>query len=353
MRCACVGCYLNPYLFGLISTLAVPVCFMVETRHSKATIMPPTKPEDLSARINSSHMNSETKEILKLFLAMFTSLQLERDSKIKTIEKKMTEIQSKNTNLEKELEDIKEATEHDVSILKEEVSSLKTKIKSQENSHSAHVASLNQKLDANEQYERRDALILSGPAVPVTTDREDCKQIILNLLRDNVRLNVNPNDISTAHRIGRKPTGIDKRNIIFKLCRRDLVHDIVAACKSSKPPFFINTSLTPLRNKILYGLRLLKRKYPTIVKGCRSTPTGDVTVYVPPIGVETGEASGEETDESTDGPARGAEDVAAQAPSRSTTRTRDRRITINTKQDLSKFMSDHLKASIASLSIDW
>ena len=196
-------------------------------------------------------------------------------------------------------------------------------------------------------------MILSGPAVPETTDREDCKQIILNLLRDIIRLNVNLNDISTAHRIGREPTGIDTRNIIFKLCRRHLVHDIIAACMSSKPPFFFNTSLTPLRIKIIYGLRLLKRKYPTIVKGCRSTPTGDVTVYVPPIGVETGEASGEETVESTNGPTRGAEDVGAQAPSRSTSRGRDRRIIINTKQDLSKFMSDHLKASIGSLSIDW
>ena len=151
------------------------------------------------------------------------------------------------------------------------------------------------------------------------------------MLRDNIRLSFTPNDISTAHRIGRKHTGIDMRNIIFKLCRGDLLHDFIAACKSCKPPFFINTSLMPLRNKFLYCLRLLKRKYPTIVKGCRSTQIGDVTVYVPPIGVETGEASEEETDELTDGPARGAEDVGAQAPSRSTSRRRDRRIIINTK----------------------
>ena len=85
--------------------------------------MPPTKPEDLTARINSPHMSSETKEIIKLFQAMFTSLQLERDSKIKTLEKKMTDIRSKYVTLEKELDDIKKATEHELSILKEEVSS--------------------------------------------------------------------------------------------------------------------------------------------------------------------------------------------------------------------------------------
>ena len=119
--------------------------------------------------LSTTHMNAETKEILKLLLVMPTSLQLGRETKIKTLERKMTDIQSKSVNFEKELGDIKE-----VSILKEEVSSSKTKIKSQEVSHTAHVASLNQKLDANEQYERLDALIISGPAVPEATDREVC-----------------------------------------------------------------------------------------------------------------------------------------------------------------------------------
>ena len=68
------------------------------------------------------------------------------------------------------------------------------------------------------QYERHDALILSGPAVPETTDLEDCKQIIQILLRDIMCSKVNPNDTSTAHHIGHQPAGIDRRNIIFKLC---------------------------------------------------------------------------------------------------------------------------------------
>ena len=64
---------------------------MGETRHSKAIIMS-TKPEDVTARNDSSNMNAENEEILKLFLAMFTSVQLERDTKIETIEKKVTKI---------------------------------------------------------------------------------------------------------------------------------------------------------------------------------------------------------------------------------------------------------------------
>ena len=82
-------------------------------------------------------MNSEPKEIHKLLPAMLNSVLLERDSKIKTFEKKMTEIQIKNVTLEKELGYIKEPVEHDSSILKEELLSLKTKVKPLEVSHSA------------------------------------------------------------------------------------------------------------------------------------------------------------------------------------------------------------------------
>ena len=61
---------------------------------------------------------------------MFTTLQQERDSKIKTLEEKITDTQSKSTVLEKELDDFKKSNELDVSIMKKEVvsSSKKTKV---------------------------------------------------------------------------------------------------------------------------------------------------------------------------------------------------------------------------------
>ena len=40
---------------------------MVETRLGKKT-MPSVKPEELTAKINSSHISTESKEILKLFM---------------------------------------------------------------------------------------------------------------------------------------------------------------------------------------------------------------------------------------------------------------------------------------------
>ena len=62
---------------------------MVETRQGKKTMLC-VKPEELTAKINGSHISTETKEILKLFVALFSTIQLDRDNKIKDLDKKVT-----------------------------------------------------------------------------------------------------------------------------------------------------------------------------------------------------------------------------------------------------------------------
>ena len=51
------------------------------------------------------------------------------------------------------------------------------------------------------QYERRDALILSGPLVPPVSDGEDCKHLIQRLFRDHARLNIIISNISISNRL--------------------------------------------------------------------------------------------------------------------------------------------------------
>ena len=101
------------------------------------------------------------------------------------------------------------------------------------------------------------------------------------LLRDHVKVNINANDISAAHRIGSKPKtqGPDKRGIIVKLCRRNIKSEIFSACKNHKPPFYVNENLTPTRNKILYLLRNAKRMYPNRISSCKSFE-GKVYVFI-------------------------------------------------------------------------
>ena len=73
---------------------------------------------------------------------------------------------------------------------------------------------------------------------------------------------------------------------MFKLCRRDLKYDILSACRQQKPTFFINESLTPTRNRVLYILRRAKQKYPLKIKSVRAYE-GSVSAYLSPVGRET------------------------------------------------------------------
>ena len=84
-------------------------------------------------------------------------------------------------------------------------------------------------------------------------------------------MKINPNDISTAHRGGRKPTNqiTDRRSIIAKLCRRDIKKDLMIACRTLKSNMYINESLTPTRTSIMYVLRQAKKKKNRLV-GCSS-----------------------------------------------------------------------------------
>ena len=142
------------------------------------------------------------------------------------------------------------------------------------------IEKLEEIVDNNSSYERRDTLVISGD-IPPAKENENCATIVSELVREQLSLNLKREDISTAHRIGRKPLPgkVDKRGIIFKLCRRDIKRDILFACREQKPKYYINEHLTPIRNTILYALRKAKAKHPVKVSSCRSVD-GNVTVYL-------------------------------------------------------------------------
>ena len=117
--------------------------------------------------------------------------------------------------------------------------------------------------------------------VPEVRDQENCNSIVRNLLKD-VHINIPETEISTAHRLGKRPINgkPDKRNIVFKLCRRDIKRDILDACRQQKPRYFVNESLTPTRSTIMYVLRKVKREHPDIIGNARSYD-GNITVWLP------------------------------------------------------------------------
>ena len=85
-------------------------------------------------------------------------------------------------------------------------------------------------------------------------------------------MNLPPESISTAHRLGRKPANQtqDKRSLIVKFVRRDLKHDLLKASRQqAKPPrIYVAESLTPPRQSIFYALRRMKKA--KMIQGCNS-----------------------------------------------------------------------------------
>ena len=147
-----------------------------------------------------------------------------------------------------------------INSLKLEVNTLKVK-----------VSKMEEKIDDTEAYERRDTLVISGAGVPQATNGENSTEIVKTLIHNKLHLNIQPGEISTAHRIGKPPINqvADRRNIIVKLCRRDLKGDILNACRQLKPDIYINESLTPIRNTIYYVIRKMRKLSPNIITGCR------------------------------------------------------------------------------------
>ena len=244
------------------------------------------------------------------------------------------------------------------------------------------VEKLESNIDETAQYERRDTFVLSGPNVPTAEQGENCKRIILKLFHEHLQLNLNESDIATAQRIGRKQNNDevtschrknqnvnettllhrDNRNIIMTFHSRDLVRDIYGACKSKRPPFFINGSLTPLRSKIIYVLRQLKKKFPAKIKGC-CTCDGKPRVF---IATESQQNLSENVTKSTEclqkhlkigtesSKRKQSDTAGSQAISKNATKsTNQRSISITTKLELEKFIHEHLDFTLSEFSSDW
>ena len=147
-----------------------------------------------------------------------------------------------------------------------------TALKSEITTLRDRVSVLEKKADDIDAHERKDTLVFSGDEIPQVTVDENCSEVIRGIVKNQLRLEISSNDISSAFRLGKAPITqkSDRRNIIVKLCRKDLKRDILSACRRMKPKFYANESLTPLRNTILYVLRKMRRLHNNRIRGCSS-----------------------------------------------------------------------------------
>ena len=212
----------------------------------------------------------------------------------KTLQDKITDLREEKTQLERTIanhEATIESLEEKVIAAQSERQELGAKIVSSANEATigpnqpqpTKIQEVQDALDSTNQYARRGALTLSGKGdtMPVFANTEDSKQIVINLIQTHTGITLAPNEISIAHRLGRKKddTTNDRRSIRFRLVRRDLVPGILAACKDRRPPIFVNPSLTPIRANILHEIRKLKVTNGQILKSYRVTLNGDIEVF--------------------------------------------------------------------------
>ena len=221
-------------------------------------MMPSNRPNNKRKKTIDSNSSTDDTPYDNL-AAEISRLRMEMETRIDSMKEKFfKELETKNAKIEK---------------LEQEVVNLRR-----------NVITLEDRIEDNDAYERRDTVIISGTEVPAVRDDEIPAVVTCNLLKDKVGLVIQPEDVSVAHRLGRKPLNqtTDRRNIIIKFCRRETKQEILKACKTVKPKnIYINESLTPTRTTTLYGLRQAKKRFPNLIAGYGSSD-GKVYAWIKP-----------------------------------------------------------------------
>ena len=156
---------------------------------------------------------------------------------------------------------------------------------------------------------------------------ELCNNIIRNVIKEKLKISLQPSDISVAHRAGKKPStqGPDRRGIQVRFCRRDTKREIMLTKRDNKDPnatLYTSESLTPKRSTLFFTLRQMKKKCPELVRGCTSQE-GRVFAFTP------------------------------SAAAASSTPARDRKHLINSYYDLVQFCRDFVKVPLDTFLTSW
>lgn len=198
----------------------------------------------------TKYMDGKFLKLEQSFRSELASLRLHFQELADAKNAEISELKSKNTILEEKFDNVR-----------------------------SELRELKSTVEENDQYERRDTIIIAGRNIPVCKPREDCHAAVIQLIRQNLNINLDIRDINTAHRFGTKLADkLDKRPFIVKLCRRDLKSDLIRASKRQESPqIFINEHLTPMRRNIFNAVRKMKKNHQD-VKGC-STFEGKVFAF--------------------------------------------------------------------------
>ena len=168
--------------------------------------------------------------------------------------KRITDIETQCNQRLKEQEVKSEKWEEQISILTQEVTALKNLVGTHEKKEA-------ERLSHN--------LIFSRNTLPRFTEGENAVNVAINLVRNNYNLNVNPQHISSANRMGKPPTdgSQDKRRLIVRLTNKVIKNEIMLTnVKNRIAGLFINEELTKPINELYYRIRKLRKENPDNIK---------------------------------------------------------------------------------------
>ena len=296
--------------------------------------------------LKDSNNIAAMKMTFKLFLEGMKAVSNENNllkNELKQKCAKISTLESQVNSLLDEKVDVANSLEYNAAAIKNcennvtKISQLEKSLKDAESDKKnlyVKIDSLEDKIDATDQYERRDCVILSG-AVPPVTPNENIREVTIDIIKAKYRnLNISPDDISICHRLQpKRATNGSERppNIYIKFVRRDTKRELIKASKGqareAQNKLFANESLTPKRTAILQTLLKIKRSNDDI-KGVTSEE-GQVFAFTA--------APQDSNNRTTD----------------TSVRRKDRRHSINTKAELQKFCDTILRQQLEDLVDSW
>lgn len=196
----------------------------------------PSEPADILSLISSdiANISPEGKQIVSCIVKAMQIMNSQRDEKITQLQGHITQLENKVTLLENQIDEIN-------------------------------------------QYERRDTIIVGGPALPQENPNENCAEVAIRSIKDNLHINITHSDINVAHRLGSRNSQNTKRPIIVKLHSREKKTEIVKACITVKPNLHINESLTPKRRSLFKIIWDIRRQHRDLFQQCY---TQDGKIYI-------------------------------------------------------------------------
>ena len=228
--------------------------------------------KDLGTKIDAmkKHFDSSI-DALKGEIDDLGSMKREMIGAMNTINGEIYELRSMKSEII-ELKSLLAERNSTIEKMEEELIMVKNKCKKMENL-----------IDDEDAYVRRESLIFSGPMVTNADANENCSSFIREKIKDKMKIVLKPEDISVTHRLGPKQVsqGPDKRPITVRFTRRDTKREILFTKRDNtetKSALYVSESLTPKRRTIHYALRQIKKKYPEKMTGF-NTLEGRVFAY--------------------------------------------------------------------------